>query len=133
MKKTLLACLSVILLLCSSLSFANLDLKGKYVGAHFDPAGKPIALTKNSLYATEILVINNTQDLITVEVPYTDIYDWVSSNSVYRLTSYIYFPNTNVRIWHSDYGYIDNYVSNYSIVSFSIQYSRAHVITVEYH
>lgn len=135
MKKNLLACLSLItLLFLSQFSLANTELKGKYSGFQVQPtAGKAISLKKSGLYATEILVINNTPDAITIEVPYTGVYDWLNGNRVYRITSNILFPTTNVRIWHPDYGYIDSYVSNFSIVSFSIQYGRANVITVEYH
>ncbi len=134
MKKNLLACFSLIaLFLFTQLSFANSGLKGKYTGALFQPSGKSIALKQNGAYATEILVINNTQDAITVEVPYTGVYDWLSGNRVYRIVSNILFPNTNVRIWHPDYGYMDSYVSNFSIISFSIQYGRPNIIVVEYH
>jgi len=134
MKKNVLACLSLVaLLVFFQLSFANTDLKGMYVGAQFQPIGKSIALKKNGYYATEILIINNTPDSITIEVPNTGIYDWLYGNHVYRITSKVVFPTTNVKIWHPSYGYLNNYVSNYSIISFSIQYGRPNVITVEYH
>ena len=133
MKKVLLACLSVIAFLSfASLSFAGTNLNGKYLGSQYQPSGKTIALKKSGYYATEILVINNTPDAITVEVPYSGVYDWLSGNRVYRITSNILFPTTNVRIWHPDFGYLDNYVSNYAIISFSVQYGRANVISVEY-
>ncbi len=134
MKKIMLTCLSLIALLCfTSLSFASVDLKGKYTGAQFKRTGNSIALTKNSMYGTEILVINNTPDPIEVEVPYTGISDWLNGNGVYRIVSNLVFPTTNVTIWHPNYGYLDSYVSNYSIISFSIQYGRANIITVEYY
>lgn len=133
MKKTWLLWLAVVLASMSPFAFAHTNLQGKYLGAQFQQAGKSIGLKQSAAYATEILVINNTPDAITVEVPYTGVYDWLSGNRVYRITSNILFPTTNVRLWHPDFGYFDNYVSNHSIISFSIQYGHANVITVEYH
>lgn len=123
----------VVLFFLSQLAFASIDLKDKYTGMSFSPSGNSIALPKNSAYATEILVINNTPYTFKVEVPYTSVGDWLPSNRVYRITSNTVFPTTNVRLWHPDYGYINNYVSNYSIISFALQYNRVNVITVEYH
>ena len=137
MKKQLLACFSVIaLFFITQLSFAdtNTNLLGKYSGMQFGAAtGKNISLPRHFGYATEILVINNTPDTVKVEVPYTNVSDWLEGNRVYRIISSILFPTTNVRIWHPSFGYMDNYVSHYSIVSFSIQYRVAHLITIEYH
>ena len=133
MKKKLRACFSLIaLLFFSQFSFAEINPQGKYVGAFYQPTGKSIDLKQSSSNATEILVINNTPDAIKVEVPYTGVSEWLSGNRVYRITSIFRFPTTNVRIWHRSFGYMDSFVSNYSIISFSIQYGHAVIIPVEY-
>ena len=133
MKKTWLFFVALALFSVAPFSFATNNLENKYLGSQYQPAGKSISLKMDGAYATEILVLNNTLDAISVEVPYTGVSDWLSANRVYRITSATIFPKTNVRLWHPDFGYFDNFVSNHSIISFAIEYGRANVIAVEYH
>lgn len=134
MKNFRLTCFSLLVLFfLSPFVFASTNLAGKYTGMSLNSSAQSISLNKAGLYATEILVINNTPYSFVVDVPYSSVHDWVAGNRVYRIVSDYVFPTTNVRIGHPDFGYVNNYVSNFSIISFSLQGSRLSVITVEYH
>lgn len=128
MKKIALCLLSIWVLSLSSVTFAVNPKKVEYKGFTY-PVGKKIE--KLGGYATDVIVINNTPETITISAP--GVYkDYVAGNSVYRLTS-----NSRVSpeiiLWHPAYGsFYDRFVEPHSVVSFSIQYSSSNVITVEY-
>lgn len=129
MKKIIFALCCMLVVGVSEHSFAA-NLPGTYKGTAY-AVGKA-NLGKMGIYPTDVIVINNTPDTLTISAP--GIYrDYISGNGVYRLTSNS-TVSPEIILRHYAYGVVyDNYVQPHSIISFSIQQGTAHTLSVEYY
>lgn len=121
--------LSLCCLLFATLSFAKAP-EATYKGMAYAPGH--INLGKMGIYPTDVIIINNTTDSITVSAP--GVYrDYLGGNGVYRLTSTSSIA-PEVILRHYAYGVVfDRFVQPHSIISFSIQSGTANTISVEYY
>lgn len=129
MKKIILSLCCIFLVSISQLSFAS-NTQAQYKGMAY-AAGK-INLKKIGIYPTDIIIINNTPDTITLSVP--GVYkDYIGGNQVYRLTNKAAL-SPEIVLGHYAYGsFYDEFVQPHSIISFSIQQGTANTLTVEYY
>jgi hypothetical protein len=111
--KMIVSSVAILFSLVTSLSFAQPSM----TNLHAEKQSTQKNLKAKAHHATEIDVINNSNRVITVKVPGTNIYDSIYPHEIEELWSDVYFDEVEVVLYdEAGYEFFRQFVPNHSQV-----------------